>query len=156
MKTCKCPYCGTEANFISARPDELPSWPVGIPNRWPKATEHLIDGKVCIRKRLTQPEERRTFLMTALFDFRHAILHDKHFTDKGREVILGHLDAAFSPIQEEIPGHDHYALPHPLIHLTWPTSDTTHDWLCDACGHWNGPNLAKCAMCSPPPFGYGT
>jgi hypothetical protein len=135
MKTCKCPYCGTEANFISADTSRLPSWPVGIPNRWPKATEHLIGGRVCIRKRLTRSEERRTFQSNALADFRHTILHDKHFTDEGREVILGHLDDAFSPVQGVNPtteaGHD-------------------HDWLCDACGHWNGPNLPHCAMCPRP------
>ena len=103
MKTCICPYCGTEANFISAKPDELPSYPAGIPSRWPKATEHLIGGKVCIRKRLTRSEERRTFLMEALFDFRHAILHDKHLTDRSREDVLGHLDDAFSPVQGTAP-----------------------------------------------------
>ncbi len=26
-----------------------------------------------------------------------------------------------------------------------------HDWLC-GCGHWNGPNLATCAMCGRTPL----
>jgi hypothetical protein len=109
MKTCKCPYCGKEANFISAKPSELPSHPVGIPSRWPNATEHLIGGKVCVRRRLTQSEAKRTVLMNALADFRHTILHAQHFTDEGREVILRHLDAAFSPMREAKPGEDPYA-----------------------------------------------
>jgi hypothetical protein len=25
-------------------------------------------------------------------------------------------------------------------------ADANHDWLC-GCGHWNGPNLAVCAVC---------
>lgn len=28
--------------------------------------------------------------------------------------------------------------------------EETHDWYC-GCGHWNGPNLAICAMCGRTP-----
>jgi hypothetical protein len=90
--------------------------------------------------------------MNALGDFRCAILDDTYLTDEIREAVLERLDAAFSPVQEEIPGHDHYALPNKLIHLEAPTADTNHDWLC-GCGHWNGPGLSVCATCGRTPLG---
>ena len=153
MKTCKCPFCRTEANFISAKPQELPSYPAGIPSRWPNATEHLIGGAVCIRKRLTRSEDRRQHMMSALAEFRCSIHDTQLFTDAGREVILRYLDAAFSPAQEEnLDGPNVYDLPeNKLIHVeSVPAADTTHDWQCDACGHWCGPNLAHCPCCPRP------
>ena len=154
MKTCKCPYCQTEANFISAKPEELPSYPAGIPSRWPNATEHLIGGALCLRKRLTRSEDRRQHMMGALAEFRCSIHEDTFLPTELRDLALEHLDTAFSPVQEEIPGRNPYALTdNKLIHIESradPVPDPTHDWQCDACGHWCGPNLAHCPCCARP------
>jgi hypothetical protein len=124
METCKCPYCGTEADHIVTELSE--------PSKCSKPTEHLIGGTTCLRKRLTRQSERATFLMNALGDFRCSILDTASLTAELKCNVLKRLDAAFSPMQEAEP------------------RTNTHDWQCDACGHWNGPNLAHCAFCPRP------
>jgi hypothetical protein len=54
----------------------------------------LIGGEACLRKRLTRSEERRNLMGYAMWDFRHAVLHDTYITDEVREAILEHLDTA--------------------------------------------------------------
>ena len=53
-----CDRCGTVANFMSDDPEKLPSFPVGIPSKWPGATEHLIDGNRCMYLQLEQMKAR--------------------------------------------------------------------------------------------------
>ena len=49
-----CSKGGVVANFMSADPYKLPSYLAGIPNKWPGATEHLIDGNRCTCLQLKQ------------------------------------------------------------------------------------------------------
>ncbi len=49
-----CNKCGVVANFMSSDPYKLPSYLAGIPNKWPGATEHLIDGNRCTCLQLEQ------------------------------------------------------------------------------------------------------
>lgn len=46
--------------------------------------------------------------------------------------------------------HNSTACPTPILSYSFPVAEETHDWKC-GCGHWNGPNLAFCAVCGRKP-----
>jgi len=73
----KCPCCGT----ISDR--------------------HTIGGEDCLGRRLKRSEKKQALLGYAIWDFRHAVLHDTYITDEVRDAILEHLDTALTENQYE-------------------------------------------------------